>query len=64
MAEILRAFPRFRMKQEFAETCRHLVTTMPETSYDNFLRDFGERFVPGYKPMSTVDLLLNAPFQE
>jgi hypothetical protein len=31
------------------ETCRHLVTARPETSYDNFLRDFGERFVPGYK---------------
>ena len=26
--------------------------------------DFGERFVPGYKPVSTVDLLMNAPFGE
>jgi len=41
-----------------------LVTTRPETSYDNFLRDFGERFVPGYRPISTVDLLINAPFKE
>ena len=52
------------MKHEFAETCRHLVKTRPETSYDNFLRDFGERFVPGYRPVSTVDLLMNAPFAE
>ena len=24
----------------------------------------GERFVPGYKAVSTVDLLMNAPFDE
>jgi hypothetical protein len=28
------------------------------------LRDFGERFVPGYKPVSSGDLLMNAPFDE
>jgi hypothetical protein len=64
MAEILRAFPRLEMKTRFADTCCRLVTTKPETSSDNFLRDFGERFVPGYKPVSTVDLLMNAPFEE
>jgi len=61
---ILSAFPRLRMKQRFAETCCRLVTAKPETSHDNFLRDFGERFVPGYKTVSTVDLLMNAPFDE
>ena len=61
---ILSAFPRLKMKQGFAETCCRLVTAKPETSYDNFLRDFGERFVPGYKAVSTVDLLMNAPFDE
>lgn len=64
MAAILEAFPRLKMKQNFAETCRQLVATRPVTSSDNFLRDFGERFVPGYKPASTVDLLMNAPFAE
>jgi hypothetical protein len=64
MTEILRAFPRLKMKDKFAETCCRLVATTPETSSDNFLRDFGERFVPGYKPISTVDLLMNAPFGE
>ncbi len=62
--QILTAFPRLRMKQRFAETCHQIVTAKPETSYDNFLRDFGERFVPGYKPVSTVDLLMSAPFDE
>jgi hypothetical protein len=61
---ILGAFPRLSMKQRFADTCNRLVTGNPETSYDNFLRDFGERFVPGYKAVSTVDLLMNAPFDE
>ena len=61
---ILSSFPRLKMKQRFAETCCQLVAAKPETSHDNFLRDFGERFVPGYKAVSTVDLLMNAPFDE
>src|SRR5262249_19578620 len=61
---ILSAYPRLKMKQGFADACRRLVTEKPATSYDNFLRDFGERFVPGYKAVSTVDLLMNAPFDE
>ena len=61
---IVSAFPRLRMKQRFTAACCRLVAASPETSYDNFLRDFGERFVPGYKVVSTVDLLMNAPFEE
>src|SRR6266567_9222324 len=61
---ILSAFPRLRMKQQFADACCRLVKARPETSHDNFLRDFGERFVPGYKAVSTVDLLMKAPFDE
>src|SRR5262245_6364571 len=61
---IVMTFPRLKMKQRFAETCCRLVTAKPETSHDNFLRDFGERFVPGYKAVSTVDVLMNAPFDE
>src|SRR5262245_13141813 len=61
---IVSAYPRLKMKQGFADACCRLVTQKPETSYDNFLRDFGERFVPGYKSVSTVDLLMNAPFEE
>src|SRR5262245_3359206 len=64
MTGILGAFPRLKMKNRFAETCCRLVAARPETTSDNFLRDFGERFVPGYKPMSSVDLLMNAPFEE
>jgi hypothetical protein len=64
VARILGAFPRLKMKDRFSETCCRLVRERPETSYDNFLRDFGERFVPGYRAVSTVDVLTNAPFDE
>lgn len=61
---ILGAFPRLRMKDRFSEACCRLVHERPETTQDNFLRDFGERFEPGYRAVSTVDLLINAPFEE
>src|SRR6476620_888850 len=64
LERILSVYPRLKMKQRFADACCRRVTEKPETSYDNFLRDFGERFVPGYKTVSTVDLLMNAPFEE
>jgi hypothetical protein len=64
LERILSTFPRLKMKHRFADACCRFVTARPETSYDNFLRDFGERFVPGYNVVSTVDLLMNAPFEE
>jgi hypothetical protein len=64
MAAIFDAFPRLEMKQRFTRAVCGIVKTRPETTYDNFARDFGERFVPGYKAPSTVDYLLSAPFSE
>src|SRR6267142_935051 len=64
MKSILTAFPRLDMKRCFADSVCQIVKTRPESTYDNFARDFGERFVPGYKPQSTVDYLMNAPFEE
>ena len=64
VGRILNAFPRLKMKDRFSETCCRLVMERPDTSHDNFLRDFGERFVPGYRAVSTVDMLMNAPFDE
>ena len=64
MAAIIEAFPRLRMKERFTHAVCRIVETRPTTTYDNFARDFGERFVPGYKPVSTVDYLLNSPFKE
>jgi len=64
LTAIIEAFPRLGMKKRFTQAVCRIVETRPTTTYDNFARDFGERFVPGYKPASTVDYLLNAPFQE
>lgn len=64
-ARILAAFPRLQMKRQLKECLCGIAQARPETTYENFVRDFGERFVEGYKPaISTVDLLLNAPFDE
>jgi HD domain-containing protein len=64
-ARILAAFPRLQMKRQLKECLCVMAQARPETTYENFVRDFGERFVEGYKPaISTVDLLLNAPFDE
>ncbi len=61
---IVEAFPRLKMKEQFTHAVCRIVESRPATTYDNFARDFGERFVPGYKRPSTVDLLFNAPFDE
>jgi len=64
VAGILEAFPRLGMKEQFTHAVCRIVEARPATTYDNFARDFGERFVPGYKAPSTVDFLMNAPFQD
>jgi hypothetical protein len=64
VAAIVEEFPRLDMKRQFTRAVCHIVETRPDTTYDNFARDFGERFVRGYRPMSTVDYLLNSPFKE
>ena len=64
ITEIVDAFPRLKMKEQFTHAVCRIVEKRPMTTYDNFARDFGERFVPGYKSASTVDYLLNSPFKE
>ena len=64
MKSILAEFPRLGMKRCFADSVCRIVKTRPETTYDNFAGDFGERFVSGYKRPSTVDFLMDAPFEE
>jgi hypothetical protein len=64
VAGIVAEFPRLEMKERFTKALCRIVETRPTTTFDNFARDFGERFVPGYKPASTVDYLLKSPFKE
>jgi hypothetical protein len=65
VARILAAFPRLQMKRQLKEYPCGVARARPETTYENFVRDFGDRFVEGYKfAISTVDLLSDAPFDE
>jgi hypothetical protein len=64
MKSTLAAFPRLEMKRRFTDSVCRIVKTKPETTYDNFAGDFGQRCVPGYRRPSTADFLMNAPFEE
>ena len=64
IAAIVEAFPRLEMKRRFARAVCCIVEKRPATTYDNFARDFGERYVHGYQRPSAVDLLFSAPFKE
>ena len=64
VAAIVGAFPRLEMKERFTQAVCRIAKTKPETTYDNFAGDFGERFVSGYKRPSTVDFLMDAPFPD
>ncbi|SRR5712692_6428325 len=61
---ILAELPRLSMKKQFQECLCGVVRRKPGTSYDNFLRDLGTRYVKGYTAPSAADLLENAPFTE
>ncbi|HZP70721.1 MAG TPA: hypothetical protein VFB29_12325 [Pseudolabrys sp.] len=64
ITEIIDAFPRLQMKSRMTYCFCSIARSRPETTYDNFIRDFGERFVPGYKAASVVDLVMHTPFPE
>ena len=64
VAAVLAAYPRLSMKTEL-ETCLcRVVREKPDTTYDNFLREMGERYISGYAPPSFADHLRLAPFED
>jgi hypothetical protein len=64
MNTIVAEFPRLGMKSKMTHCFCGIARSHPQTTYDNFVRDFGERFVIGYKVPSSVDFVANAPFDE
>jgi len=64
IAAIVAAFPRLGMKKRMTRCFCHIASRRPETTYDNFVRDFGERFIEGYHPPSSVEFVADAPFDE
>jgi hypothetical protein len=61
---ILTEFPRMGMKKNITACFCRQARLKPESTYDNTLRDFGLRFVEGYKASSGPDLIANAPFAD
>ncbi|KAL8697518.1 MAG: hypothetical protein Q9201_007084 [Fulgogasparrea decipioides] len=45
---IVKEFPRLEMKDDLRETLCGLCRTKPQTTYDNFVGDWGEKYVEGY----------------
>jgi hypothetical protein len=64
IAAVLAMAPRLDMKRRFAACAVHLAETRPEATYDTFIRDYGERFVPGYAAPSWVDAIAGGPYSE
>jgi len=61
---ILSAYPRLQMKNALTTCLCDIARNFPNTTRDNFIADFGMKFVPGYARASSVDLLHHAPFAE
>lgn len=63
-ATILSAYPRLQMKDMMTTCFANLARNHPDTTKDNFVADFGVKYVPGYTRFSGVDMLHHAPFEE
>lgn len=61
---ILRAFPRLKFKEAFIKTCADVVGKHPRGASRSFMRDVGDRYVPGFHPRNFCDLVVQAPFEE
>jgi hypothetical protein len=61
---ILSAYPRLGMKEALTACLCGIAKNHPDTTRDNFVADFGERYIPGYKRVSSVEFLQGSPFSE
>ena len=61
---ILSAYPRLDMKNQLTTCLCGIAKNHPNTTRDNFIADFGIKYIPGYTRVSSVDFLHQAPFAE
>ena len=61
---VVKAFPRLKFKDAFVKTCADVVQKHPRGAARSFMRDVGERYVPGFAPRNFCDLIIKAPFEE
>jgi HD domain len=62
--QIMNAFPRLRFKSAFVTNCADVVRKHPRGASRGFMRDIGQRHVPGFSPKNFCDLLDQAPYAE
>jgi len=61
---ILSAYPRLGMKKRLTTCLCDIARNHPSTTRDNFISDFGLKYITGYTRSSAVDYLDQAPFDE
>jgi hypothetical protein len=61
---IMSAYPRLDMKNMLTTRLCSIAQNHPNTTRDNFIADFGIKYIPGYTRLSSVDFLHQAPFAE
>jgi len=61
--EVVKEYPRLNMKEAAREILCNVCKKKPETTYDNFLRDYGQKYVEGYSVVGKriIDALENTP---
>ena len=64
LREILYAYPRLHFSEAFTKTCADVVKNHPNGASHSFMRDIGERYVPGYRPRNFCDLISEKPFSD
>jgi len=61
---VLQAFPRLGFKSKFVTACADVVRRNPRGAGRTFMRDIGERRVPGFQAPNICDAIEQAPFSE
>ena len=60
----MQAFPRLGFKKAFVKGCADVVRRFPRGATRSFMRDIGERHVPGFQVPNICDAIERAPFTE
>lgn len=62
--EVLAAHPRLGFKKKFVASCARVAGKYPLAAARNFLRDIGDRQVPGFHEPNICDGIAQAPFKD
>ena len=63
-AAVLHHAPRLGFKRAFVRSCADVVRRYPRAASRSFMRDIGERYVPGFSETTICDVIEHASFAE